>query len=154
MGRRNYYCEFCERSFADILSVRKKHINSIQHKRNRKLHYDSFKDAATLLAEASQKNHCKRFFQSGYCDFGELCKYSHVDTSKQTTQVTSSSKPSEIDMEKVHDWLAKWKKKHEKDGADAVEYRLPASFPPPHLLPPSLQPPLPGFEGKNTNDWG
>ncbi|XP_047132510.1 zinc finger matrin-type protein 5 isoform X1 [Hydra vulgaris] len=63
MGK-NYYCEFCERSFADILSIRKKHILSTQHQRMRKLHYDSYKDAASILNEESQKNPCNRFFQT------------------------------------------------------------------------------------------
>lgn len=42
MGRR-YYCEYCDRAFADTLPTRKRHIQSIQHQRARKLHYDSFK---------------------------------------------------------------------------------------------------------------
>ena len=42
MGKR-YYCDFCDRSFADTSQARKKHIHGVQHQRNRKLHYDSFK---------------------------------------------------------------------------------------------------------------
>ena len=42
MGKR-YHCEYCNRSFADTPHTRKNHINGVQHKRNRKLHYDSFK---------------------------------------------------------------------------------------------------------------
>ena len=37
MGKR-YHCEYCNRSFADPLHTRKKHINGVQHKTNRKLH--------------------------------------------------------------------------------------------------------------------
>lgn len=48
MGKR-YHCEYCNRSFADTPHTRKKHINGVQHKRNRKLHYDSFKGRYTQL---------------------------------------------------------------------------------------------------------
>ena len=42
MGKRYYY-DFCDRSFTDTSEARKKHIHGVQHLRNRKLHYDSFK---------------------------------------------------------------------------------------------------------------
>ena len=47
MGKR-YCCEYCDRHFADSPGNRKKHINGIQHKRNRKMHYDSFKGSIRL----------------------------------------------------------------------------------------------------------
>lgn len=47
MGKR-YHCEYCNRSFADTPHTRKNHINGVQHKRNRKLHYDSFKGTYTF----------------------------------------------------------------------------------------------------------
>ena len=93
MGKR-YHCEYCNRSFADTLHTRKNHINGVQHKRNRKLHYDSFKgrkkryvtcllpihvecfwlimnfvhlhvDPAVLLAEETSKPPCRKFFATG-----------------------------------------------------------------------------------------
>ena len=48
MGKR-YHCEYCNRSFADTPHTRKNHINGVQHKRNRKLHYDSFKGTRAYL---------------------------------------------------------------------------------------------------------
>ncbi|CAH3110076.1 unnamed protein product [Pocillopora meandrina] len=106
MGKR-YHCEYCNRSFADTLHTRKNHINGVQHKRNRKLHYDSFKgrkkryvtcllpihvdcfllimnfvhfhvDPAVLLAEETSKPPCRKFFATGTCGFGANCWYSHT----------------------------------------------------------------------------
>lgn len=48
MGKR-YYCEYCDRHFADSPGNRKKHIKGIQHCRNRKMHYDSFKGNIKLM---------------------------------------------------------------------------------------------------------
>ena len=42
MGKR-YYCDFCDRSFADSANNRKNHFKGGNHQRLRKLHYDSFK---------------------------------------------------------------------------------------------------------------
>ena len=40
---RNYYCDFCEKSFYDDLYSRKKHLASAQHQRARFEYYESFK---------------------------------------------------------------------------------------------------------------
>lgn len=42
MGKR-YHCDFCDKTFAYSAQNRKKHVQGVQHQRNRKLHYDSFK---------------------------------------------------------------------------------------------------------------
>lgn len=42
MGKR-YYCDYCDRSFADGAENRKKHLASINHQKLRKAHYDTFK---------------------------------------------------------------------------------------------------------------
>lgn len=62
MGK-NYWCDFCQRSFVDILETRKKHIRSIQHQRLRKLHYDSFKDQQVYCRKNQQDIHVKGFFK-------------------------------------------------------------------------------------------
>ncbi|GBM50683.1 hypothetical protein AVEN_45956-1 [Araneus ventricosus] len=56
MGKQ-YYCDYCERSFADGAENRKKHLASVHHQKLRKAHYDMFK---------------------GHCEFGTSCKYSHL----------------------------------------------------------------------------
>ncbi|XP_064649608.1 zinc finger matrin-type protein 5-like [Lineus longissimus] len=76
MGKR-YYCEFCDKSFADNRTNRKNHLNGSIHHRLRKQHYDAFKDATTILAEEALKKPCKHFL-GGYCEFGESCRFSHM----------------------------------------------------------------------------
>lgn len=151
MGKhKNYYCEFCDRSFHDILSTRKKHIKSLQHQKMRKMHYDSFKDSATLLQEESEKTPCRRFFQTGQCDFGDHCKFSHQNLTVLKEQIiVSTKKHNNIDLDNVHSWVERWKKrKHLEPDTKNIDYKLPSSFPPVYQLPPSLQPP-----SKNNNKY-
>ena len=142
MGR-NYWCEFCNRGFADILSIRKKHLKSNQHIRLKKLCYDSFKDAATILQEESAKNPCSRFFKTGHCDFGDNCRYSHKDVNQLKRETANNNGAVAIDLDKINSWVDKWKKNH-KDiyNEEKPSYRLPSGFPPVQQLPISLQPPL------------
>ncbi|XP_046840559.1 density-regulated protein homolog [Xenia sp. Carnegie-2017] len=111
MGKR-YYCEYCNRHFADSPGNRRNHINGVQHKRNRKMHYDSYKDPLELLSEEAQKLPCRRFFQTGTCDFGENCRYSHTNPQmlleKRARVMSSRLKEREPIL---HEWLAKWERK-------------------------------------------
>lgn len=141
MGR-NYWCEFCNRGFADILTVRKKHLKSTQHQKMRKLYYDSFKDPATILQEESTKNPCHKFFKTGHCDFGDHCRFSHKNIAKLKQEIHSKSKTQGIDLDRVNDWLEKWKKKHRDIHSELPKYRMPPGFTQPNQLPASLQPPI------------
>lgn len=152
MGK-NYYCEFCQRGFSDILSTRKKHIKSAQHQKLRKLHYDSFKDPITILEEESSKNLCKRFFEYGHCNYQDNCKYSHQDMTKLRIAAEQSKVKHTTNLNTVHKWIENWKK--EKGDKNVSEYQLPLGFPPFDQLPPSLQPPL--LDENNTLEdveWG
>jgi len=73
-----YYCDYCDRAFNDIPSARRKHFDSKFHKITVKLHYDSFKDPAELLAEEAKKPPCKNILVTGKCEFGPGCRYSHI----------------------------------------------------------------------------
>ena len=42
MGKR-YYCDFCDRAFADRGVNRKNHFKGVQHKRLRDEHYKAFR---------------------------------------------------------------------------------------------------------------
>jgi len=157
MGR-TYYCEYCHRAFADTLPTRKRHIKSIQHQRARKLHYDSYKDSATLMAEEAEKTPCKIFFQTGQCRFGENCKFSHVNPEFLRSLTRPESKEDEHDVD-MDLWHSEWGKKHPKKepgaACETVKYWLPRGFPPLHELPPSLHPPLPRDEKVETAvEWG
>lgn len=172
MGKR-YYCEYCDRHFADSPGNRRKHINGIQHKRNRKMHYDSFKDPVQLLAEEAQKLPCRRFFQTGSCDFGANCRFSHTNPQillEQHAKAQSSSSTSKSEP-KLSVWLARWEKKRKyqqgnkgsEDGKetnianedDIQTFSLPANLPPLPQLPPSmLPPPLGGYPKLPKVAWG
>eukprot|EP00794_Sanderia_malayensis_P020412 gene20412-22425_t len=159
MGRKRYHCEFCNRAFADTLPTRKRHLSSIQHQRLRKLHYDSFKDPSTLLAEESEKIPCKKFFQTGQCAFGDNCKFSHINTHLYKLQLgaaKSSQGAARQATPDIDSWVSKWRQQHpEKDKQSSSEkYWLPPDFPPVHQLPPSLCPPLDGGNNTNNAEWG
>ncbi|KAG8185506.1 hypothetical protein JTE90_019761 [Oedothorax gibbosus] len=76
MGKR-YYCDYCERSFADGADNRKKHLSGVLHQKLRKAHYDGFKSASQILEENKIKRPCHKF-HSGHCEYGNGCKYSHL----------------------------------------------------------------------------
>ncbi|XP_065273939.1 zinc finger matrin-type protein 5 isoform X2 [Emys orbicularis] len=77
MGKR-YFCDYCDRSFQDNLHNRKKHLNGVQHLRAKKAWYDLFRDAAAVLLEEQSKKPCRKFLQTGQCDFGFNCRFSHM----------------------------------------------------------------------------
>ncbi|XP_028400336.1 zinc finger matrin-type protein 5-like [Dendronephthya gigantea] len=170
MGKR-YFCDYCDRHFADSPGNRKKHINGVQHKRNRKLHYDSFKDPVQLLAEEALKLPCRRFFQTGSCDFGDNCRYSHKNPQMLLEeQAKARSSSSSLRSEpKLSDWLAKWeiRRKYRKGNKNTKEmpmaeedntshiFMLPANLPSLSQLPPSMLPPPPGGYPKLPKvEWG
>lgn len=167
MGKR-YHCEYCNRSFADTPHTRKNHINGVQHKRNRKLHYDSFKDPAVLLAEEATKPPCRKFFETGSCGFGASCWYSHTNPQMLlAAQSTSGQKTNKLETTqpaaRLEDWIKKWEKRQKKNERGDAEgnsgqqttYTLPPGMPPLQLLPPSLLPPPPtGYPEIPRVDWG
>ncbi|NP_001264442.1 zinc finger matrin-type protein 5 isoform X4 [Gallus gallus] len=89
MGKR-YFCDYCDRSFQDNLHNRKKHLNGVQHLRAKRAWYDLFRDAAAILQEEQSKKPCRKFLQTGQCDFGSNCRFSHMteqDLEKLSAQV-------------------------------------------------------------------
>uniref|UniRef100_A0A8C3CCH7 Zinc finger matrin-type protein 5 n=1 Tax=Cairina moschata TaxID=8855 RepID=A0A8C3CCH7_CAIMO len=89
MGKR-YFCDYCDRSFQDNLHNRKKHLNGVQHLRAKRAWYDLFRDAAAILQEEQSKKPCRKFLQTGQCDFGANCRFSHMteqDLEKLSAQV-------------------------------------------------------------------
>ncbi|XP_025932390.1 zinc finger matrin-type protein 5 isoform X2 [Apteryx mantelli] len=89
MGKR-YFCDYCDRSFQDNLHNRKKHLNGVQHLRAKRVWYDLFRDAAAILQEEQSKKPCRKFLQTGQCDFGSNCRFSHMteqDLEKLSAQV-------------------------------------------------------------------
>ena len=64
MGKR-YYCDYCDKSFADSPTLRKNHMNGVHHHRNKKAHYDSMRGAEEILSEEQSKKSCKVFLSTG-----------------------------------------------------------------------------------------
>nr|XP_003230445.3 PREDICTED: zinc finger matrin-type protein 5 [Anolis carolinensis] len=167
MGKR-YFCDYCERSFQDNLHNRKKHLNGVQHIRARKAWYDRFRDAAAVLQEEQNKKPCRKFLQTGQCDFGPNCRFSHfseadlqaLEDRARAEERRAAGRPSE-DTERsrppgcLEDWLEKRAKRlratesnsslpEEEEEEEAPPPHRPPGWPPEHGLPPSLRAPPPG----------
>ncbi|KAM6317825.1 zinc finger matrin-type protein 5 isoform 2-T3 [Podargus strigoides] len=116
MGKR-YFCDYCDRSFQDNLHNRKKHLNGVQHLRAKRVWYDLFRDAAAILQEEQTKKPCRKFLQTGQCDFGSNCRFSHMteqDLEKLSAQVQGELRSKELWQEgadvppgTIEDWLEK-----------------------------------------------
>ncbi|XP_077164066.1 zinc finger matrin-type protein 5 [Paroedura picta] len=159
MGKR-YFCDYCERSFQDNLHNRKKHLNGVQHLRAKKVWYDLFRDAAAVLQEEQSKKPCRKFLQTGQCDFGSNCRFSHmteVDLEKLNAQVQEERRAKEQQRGgvanppgTVEEWLEKRAKRlgsaqtNSTDPEEESVFQYPPGWPPVHELPPSLQAPPPG----------
>jgi U11/U12 small nuclear ribonucleoprotein 20 kDa protein len=77
MGKK-YYCAYCDKAFKDDLSMRKKHLDSVQHQKLRREHYNKFRDLASILKEEILKKPCNRHTPpTQECAFGSICRFSH-----------------------------------------------------------------------------
>jgi len=85
MGRKKYYCDFCDVLFPDNQEARKKHNSGLAHHRMKEAHYRLFFDAATKLKEELAKGPCRRFQQGMDCRFGDDCRFSHTLPSEMQT---------------------------------------------------------------------
>ncbi|KAM4648883.1 zinc finger matrin-type protein 5 isoform 3-T5 [Amazona ochrocephala] len=134
MGKR-YFCDYCDRSFQDNLHNRKKHLNGVQHLRAKRAWYDLFRDAAAILQEEQTKKPCRKFLQTGQCDFGSNCRFSHMteqDLEKLSAQVQGEQRSKELQQEgadvppgTIEDWLEKRAKR--LSAAQSNRYRLAAA---------------------------
>lgn len=126
MGRR-YHCDYCDKTFPDNANNRKKHLQGSHHIRLRKIHYDAFRDAASLLELESAKKPCRRFQQTGACDYGTACKFSHLnadelaklrqraeaDEQRARTGLSGTLQPPPPPRDSaLQDWLQKRMKAH------------------------------------------
>ncbi|XP_075069354.1 zinc finger matrin-type protein 5 [Mixophyes fleayi] len=167
MGRR-YLCDYCDRSFQDNLHNRKKHLNGVQHQRSKKAWYDLFRDAAEILAEEECKKLCRRFLQTGQCDFGPACRFSHMtaqDLDVLKARVEGERRLKEEQSKQVppcnvESWLEERAKREStrSESASVSErpiYHLPPGWPPLCELPPSLHPPTATDRGDEEDlEWG
>ncbi|XP_033628478.1 zinc finger matrin-type protein 5-like [Asterias rubens] len=112
---KRYYCDYCDKSFPDNKQNRRKHMKGGQHQSNEKLHYLNFKAPEEILEEESTKTPCQRFYRTGECSFGVICRFSHLTTQRRHELLNeieerkhieaSQTKPGEKTNPTVEDWL-------------------------------------------------
>ncbi|PVD33132.1 hypothetical protein C0Q70_08581 [Pomacea canaliculata] len=125
----------------------------------------------TILAEEAAKRPCLSFFQTGNCNFGDGCRFSHLtEERKQHLEAECLRKkhekrkgPSEgpgssLAVGFLEDWLAKRSEAPEKNPTKKhlfPSYRLPQILENIPHIPPSLLPPTrEDFENLPRLEWG
>ncbi|KAI5326245.1 hypothetical protein PRUPE_6G307100 [Prunus persica] len=78
-----YYCEYCDKEFQDTPSARRRHLQGLQHLRAKAQWYDSFKDPSHAYTEGLTKGVCNRFVKTGFCPYGDSCRYLHPKNNQQ-----------------------------------------------------------------------
>ncbi|CAL1542524.1 unnamed protein product [Lymnaea stagnalis] len=168
MGKR-YYCDYCDKSFADNPTSRKVHLTGNAHLLTKKLHYDAYRNEKEILEEDQNKKPCRAFLSTGQCKFGDRCQFSHLtnEDRMQLSQILKQkeersglgqavSTPTDV-RDKLHQWLDNRKQRKKFESSDketnvkkpecelkVPDYKLAECltvFPslPPSLLPPSKE---------------
>lgn len=109
---------FCERAFQDNKSARKKHVQSTLHKQNRNTWYRQFKDKRQKLEdELAKPKLCSHYAKTGFCSFGESCRYRHLRDDEiadiKKSLENDSTPTSEYEKRTVQTWLLKRNAKSE-----------------------------------------
>ncbi|XP_072163364.1 zinc finger matrin-type protein 5-like [Diadema setosum] len=180
MGKR-YYCDYCDKLFADNPENRKKHIRGVVHERLRKLHYAQFREPEDVLASEKAKLPCKKLQQTGFCPFEGNCRFSHLTAemeetlrnkikAKQEAEKAARELAASQPEPTVEEWLSKRAKRRSKGGMTAVageggstndntaifsnfQFTLPEELQHVPDLPPSLIPPTADCFA-DTAEWG
>ncbi|XP_078739577.1 zinc finger matrin-type protein 5-like [Lampetra fluviatilis] len=98
-----------------------------------------------------------RLPQQCRCDFGQSCRFSHLNSEelqrlRDTVEDESGGYRGDADGP-APSLLQEWLQGHERRSGTRVD--LPAGFPPPDQLPPSLRPPpLGGWPSEPLTQWG
>ncbi|CEP06923.1 hypothetical protein [Parasitella parasitica] len=120
---------------------------------NRKLHYDWYKDPNVFLQEQANKPPCRHYGQYGYCEYGLLCKYTHI------VYDTASGQP--IYPPELLQWFELQKQEATLNNTTAPKpipptqrYKLPSGWKIKDL-PLSLRPPPSkhGYDWSNAGFW-
>ncbi|WCJ26875.1 Zinc finger matrin-type protein 5 [Euphorbia peplus] len=83
-----YYCDYCDKEFQDTPVARKRHLYSSSHLRAKSVWYNSLK--YTDRETGFTKGVCNRFVNTGFCPFGDSCKYLHPSNTHNLTNATVS----------------------------------------------------------------
>jgi U11/U12 small nuclear ribonucleoprotein SNRNP20 len=139
--------------------------------RQKKEHYDSFRDRKTLLAEESAKEPCKRYMRNGECVFGSNCRFTHFSRqqleelrlqieaeAREETKAVQSSIPARDASSILASWLQKRAQRQltaQLKPESSQIWELPPTFRDQPNLPPSLQPiTADSFSGSDFEEWG
>ncbi|KAL5834246.1 hypothetical protein ACOSQ3_013792 [Xanthoceras sorbifolium] len=76
-----YYCDYCDKQFQDTPFARKRHLQGLQHLRAKALWFDSHKDTNQTHPDGFSKGVCNRFVKTGFCPYGDSCKFFHPKNS-------------------------------------------------------------------------
>lgn len=146
MGRR-FYCDYCDKSFPDSLVNRRAHLNGVQHKQARTLHFNNFIGPSEKLAQERSKKPCLSFQWKGVCDYGSTCRYSHMtnevmqwleDASKlETPSISFVSLNVEREVKKLEQVVRKRRQEATERALGLFKIAFPKSFAT-STLPPSL----------------
>ncbi|KAI9485844.1 MAG: hypothetical protein EXX96DRAFT_613694 [Benjaminiella poitrasii] len=157
---RNYYCDFCQCTFPDNIKNRKNHNEGATHKNNRKLHYDWYKDPSLFLEEQIAKPPCRHYQLHGHCEYGLLCKYSHITMDRNTGQYIyppelvqwfQLQQEEALQTMRTNEIAAN---KNKTKKRRRIRYKLPSGWKVKNL-PPSLKPPpsKQGYDWSQVGSW-
>ncbi|CAK9328445.1 unnamed protein product [Citrullus colocynthis] len=83
-----YYCDYCEKQFQDTPFARKRHLQSVSHQKAKALWFDSFNQPFSDSFHF-RPGFCNRFLTTGFCQYGDSCKYFHPNNNNTTHNSTS-----------------------------------------------------------------
>nr|XP_023873654.1 zinc finger CCCH domain-containing protein 3-like [Quercus suber]POF23721.1 zinc finger ccch domain-containing protein 3 [Quercus suber] len=148
-----YYCDYCDKEFQDTPYVRKRHLQGLQHLRNKALWFDSFqfKDANQAYTEGFGKGVCNRFVKTGFCQYGDSCKYVHPKNNLANVNTQGISVTGFVDNNQSP-IIPGNRSVGGSFSGDVVRDNMGMSL---GNLPPSLKPPPEGgYPSLPSVDWG
>ncbi|KAI3866180.1 hypothetical protein MKW92_017715 [Papaver armeniacum] len=82
-----YYCDYCDKQFQYTTFARKRHCEGLQHQRAKAFYYDSLKDPDRIQGDGFGKGVCNHFIRTGFCQYGDSCKYFHPKPNFQNPSI-------------------------------------------------------------------
>ncbi|GMN44099.1 hypothetical protein TIFTF001_013298 [Ficus carica] len=145
MGK--YCCDYCDKQFQDNPFSRKRHLQSLQHLRAKAHWYDSFKDPNQAYTEGLGKGVCNRFVKTGFCQYGDSCKYFHPQNNLQNLNYQGMSDSNQSPVFQGNRLVGS-----SSTPGNMIGDRVGVSW---ENLPPSLKPPPEGgYPSLPFVDWG
>ncbi|KAG4397415.1 hypothetical protein GLYMA_10G144700v4 [Glycine max] len=92
MPVKKYYCDYCDKLFQDTPADRKRHVQGIQHHQAKARWYDSFKQQQ--IPPIPNRPLCFHFVNTGFCRYGDSCKYLHPVPNNNVQQPPIVTTPS------------------------------------------------------------